>query len=93
MQLGELQGEEMTAQQIELINRRYHELVVKEALQTITPQELLKLERYQILRRSMHGLDVVVRTQPRFDYAYRMLKKELGAHKWALNCYRGNKTQ
>ena len=40
-----------------LVGRRFHELVVKHALQTATPEEEAKLKRYTKLRRSMLGND------------------------------------
>lgn len=44
----------MTPAQAKFVERRFRELVVKEALGTITPREALKLDRYQEFRRSLY---------------------------------------
>lgn len=48
----------MTPTQAKFVERRFRELVAKEALGTITPQEALKLDRYQELRRSRYAAPI-----------------------------------
>ena len=48
----------MTPAQAKFAERRFRELAAKEALGTITPQEALKLDRYQELRRSLYSVPI-----------------------------------
>lgn len=59
------------------LEKRFHELAVKEALGEITPEEELKLERYQALRR-LKRLPCEIRAEMETAWHARCLLKELG---------------
>ena len=57
------------------VERRFGELVVKEALGTITQEESAKLERYQRLRREMDGTAYETPQQARQNWEFMKLVK------------------
>ena len=59
------------------VEKRWHELLVKEADGSITPPERAKLARYQALRRP-RLTPTEVRRHAEQDWRYRQLWKELG---------------
>lgn len=61
------------------MEERFHALVVKDALGTLTRQEWVRLERHQVLRRSYLGLSPDPAFQARHDWEFRQQMKQLGA--------------
>lgn len=58
-----------------VVFRRFRELLLKHCIETATPAEEAKLDRYQALRRIMVGSDIP--TDCRVQYRDRYLLKEL----------------
>lgn len=66
----------------EYVQNRFHELAVKSALQTATPEEEKKLEKLQVLRRMMLGTDRFSSHFTKQDWQDRQLLKRLRGLAW-----------